>query len=296
MATEQMTPINKIVANALIKNQAIYLPSIGSLWVEVSPSKLSSSSSEITPPEYIVKFSSKQNGGSIIDIIAQIVGGDTAKASTLYDDWLESVKTPKGANIKGVGNISHKVFNIYPTFDKLLNPEKAKAIQLKRRRRGWIWIAASVAVCAVVGVVANYSMQWYFSKPMSVEPQVITQEFAQEQIQEQPQEEQIQEQLQEQPQIAPDTVTKLTCTAPPKDLENPLYRVVYGVFSTPENAQKGAEMAYQANQNIIAKIRPFGEKYMVSIFSSDDIDDAKAFIEQHGSTYPDLWIYKRRGE
>ncbi len=291
---EQTSKINKIVANALIKNQAIFLPSLGSLSVETLASKLNSSTSQITPPKYVVKFSSEQRGVSLIDIIEDVAGVTTPQAGTIYSEWLDSVVTPQGANIEGVGAIVNKNFNIATPLDSALNPEQHRIIKLKRRRGGWIWIAASIVVCVVVGLGANYGVQGYLSKPKPKVERVA--EVVVEPIEQEPTPEELIETDTTALVESPDTTLRLECTTPPEVVENPRYRVVCGVFSTPENAQKGAENAHQTNPKIIADVRPFGDKFMVSIYSCEDAASAKAFIEENSAEYPDLWIYKRRGE
>lgn len=332
----QNNQISKIIANSLIKNQAIFLPSIGSLSVDSEPSTLDSSSGEITPPRYIVLFETQQKGRSIVELISQTGGVDTPQAESIYRAWLDQCVTPNGVNIKGIGTIANNKFSISQNLSNFLNPESLKALKLKRRRNNLVWITASVIIGVAIGLIANYSSKAYLNKTSSakvvatassVRPQVPqTDEMNRpaqiDQIDQTAQTSQADQanqtsQTDNLKSIAGDnkasssssssttsstttstlsSTTQLECTTPPSANENPTYRVVYGVFSTAENAQKGAELAYNANNEVIAKVTPFGTKFMVSIFGTDDIAEAKSFIERNSSIYEELWIHKRRGE
>ncbi|MFI3282396.1 MAG: hypothetical protein SNG10_02560 [Rikenellaceae bacterium] len=288
--TNLTAQIDKIVADTLLKSQAIYLPSLGTLYVDSLPSKVASSGRKITPPKYVVKYSSQQKGVSLVEVIMTVGRCDNATAERLYAKWFEEVKRANGAVIEGVGEIVNKNFNIASSLEMTLNPESYRVLKLKKRRGGWIWIAASIAVCAVVGVAANYLVQQvYLSKGSEIVEQIDNEVVVEYPLVES-------EQLVETQIEEVDTAQQLICTLPPPEVESRRYRVVYGVFSTEENAQKGAQLAYDANSEVIARVRPFGKMFMVSIFESEDVGSSKDFIERNKDIYTDLWIHKRRGE
>lgn len=281
--------VNKIIANAIIQNQAVALPTIGSLYVDSVAAKIKSSS--VMPPRYIVRFTSQMRGVALPQLISQVGRCDATQAEEIYKLWMDASKSEKGIEIGGVGVIVAKNFNIKSQFDSVLNPDVYKELQLKRRVGGWIWIAGSIVGCVVVGLLANYFIGSYLSERPISEPMpepIVAVEPVVDSIMVEPEvDSTVVERV--------DTIQRQECVAAPES-DDPIYRVVYGVFSSEENAQKAAKMAYATNSDVIARIRPFGEKFMVSIFESDDVEPSKEFIERNKEIYTDLWINKRRGE
>ncbi|MFI3301687.1 MAG: hypothetical protein SNH35_03345 [Rikenellaceae bacterium] len=286
MANNISVQIGNIVANALLSKSSIYLPRIGSLQVDSIPSKLKSSGRIITPPSYVVKFSSAEVGVNIIDIISSACGGDNAVAESIYGQWVDSISTSQDVVIEGVGTLKNKTFVLTPEFNSILNPEALRELRLKRRRGGLVWVVLSVVACVVVGLGANYISKIYVSSPKveieQAEPQVGIAEV-------------------EQPPVV-DSVEVVEVESPVKPVEpvvvveNPRYRLVYGVFSTVENAQKAVDTISKKSPSVTTNIRPYGKLFMVSVLESDSVEDCKSFMEQNKNTYPDLWISKRRGE
>jgi hypothetical protein len=71
--------------------------------------------------------------------------------------------------------------------------------------------------------------------------------------------------------------------------------VVLGVFSTEENARKYIKQMATRAPDIACRAYKFqGSKFMVSGFESTDGAEATAFIREHRSKLPDLWVYKRK--
>lgn len=70
--------------------------------------------------------------------------------------------------------------------------------------------------------------------------------------------------------------------------------VVLGVFSTPGNAERAAQDAAKRVAGIRCAVHPFGAKWMVSPFASDDAAACARFVNEYGDRFPDLWVYAAR--
>ncbi len=271
--------IGNIVANAIIKNQSIYLPSIGSLRLDTVASKLNSRSGVITPPRYVVKFSSSEVGTSLVELISTQGGCDIATAESVYTQWIEGSKSEKGVVIAGVGRLANNIFTPTAEFNAALNPEAQKQLVLKRRRGGMVWIALSVVVCVCVGLAANEISKRVISspKPAPVAEVIVVEE---------PEVVEVKEAEVETPRVEEVAPTP----------SNPRYRLVYGVFSTMENAQKAVAEVAQKSPSTKANVRPYGKYFMVNVVESDVVEKCNVFMLQHQELFPELWISKRRGE
>ena len=70
--------------------------------------------------------------------------------------------------------------------------------------------------------------------------------------------------------------------------------VVLGVFSTEENARRAVRETAGKESAFRCRIYRFGEKFMVSPFSSDDAGVCTQFIRAQGGRFPDMWTYTAR--
>ena len=79
--------INNLIANILAAGGAVFLPGVGSLFVECKGARQISKSS-IFPPYRTVSFSSDQIGESLVAVLARAAQCDSAQAQEIYDRWL----------------------------------------------------------------------------------------------------------------------------------------------------------------------------------------------------------------
>ena len=70
--------------------------------------------------------------------------------------------------------------------------------------------------------------------------------------------------------------------------------VVLGVFSTPENAARAAQLARDKEGSFRCGVYRFGAKFMVSPFESEDAEACTLFIRAHAETFPGMWTYTAR--
>lgn len=91
------------------------------------------------------------------------------------------------------------------------------------------------------------------------------------------------------PELAPQTDAYA-----PVAMTSGMRYVVMGVFSTPENAARAARDAVAKNASIRCKVYVFGEKYMVSPFSSADAAACDKFIRDNSGTFTGLWPHTAR--
>ncbi len=71
--------------------------------------------------------------------------------------------------------------------------------------------------------------------------------------------------------------------------------VVQGVYSTERNALRAARAASEAaSEAVRCGVYRFGDKFMVSLFETDDAAAAAAFVRTHAGRFPETWPYKAR--
>lgn len=290
--------ITQLLFNALAQHRTTVLPGIGSLRFRRVAAKLEGST--LTPPRNMFRFSSREEGRSLLDMMIAEAGCTREEGEEAYRRWLHRVKQGHSVVIEGVGRVEEDFFKPSEELERLLNPVANAPIALRRRRslRGvWIGLAA-------VALVAVASAAWWFvqSKPeVAPAPESVAQKV------EQPTPETTDSVTIEEV-VAPveEAATAIAETPAPAPISAPdpeaigemtsgVSYVVLGVFSTEENARKYIKQMANRAPDVACRAYKFqGSKFMVSGFESTDGAEATAFIREHRSKLPDLWVYKRK--
>lgn len=80
----------------------------------------------------------------------------------------------------------------------------------------------------------------------------------------------------------------------PASLVSGRHYVVAGVFSTPENADRALDQLEREDPALQCSVYRFGNKLMVSPFSSADLEACRRFVRAHRGRWPDIWTYSAR--
>ena len=145
--------VNRLVGNLLAAGSGVFLPGVGSLFVERRGARRLSKRS-VQPPCRVVSFSSQQQGVSLADELARTLHCDAAGAQDVYDRWLSRTREGDVLTIEGVGVLKFKNFTLAPAFDRLLNPQGHEPVRIKPARRlDWaLWVGiAAIGIAAVYG-------------------------------------------------------------------------------------------------------------------------------------------------
>ena len=277
--------ITQLLLNLLAQHRTVVLPGIGSLRFRRIAAKLDGTT--LTPPRNIFRYSSREEGLSLLDELIAVAGCTREEGEEAYRRWLHRIKQGHQVVIEGVGRIESDFFKPSEELERLLNPVATAPIVLRRRRslRGvWIGLAA-VAVVGAAGAV-----WWYVQNRPTVAPEVVVQTV------EEPTSEVVEEVVTE--EVAEPAPVEEVATPEPTaigQMTSGVSYVVVGVFSTEENARKYIEQMARRNPEIACRVYAFqGSKFMVSGFESTDGAEASAFIRDHRAALPDLWVYKRK--
>ena len=298
--------VNKIIYNMLVSGRGVYLPEVGSLYIERQAAR-KISADKLLSPRNVVAFQSGEQAPSLVAEIVAVAGCSDEQAADIYQRW--SAKTREGSNIKigGVGVLNHKSFVMESDFASAINPKGVKTIVIRRRSNTWLYALCTVCVLVALGFF-GYIMFGGEQKPAVKRAESIAQTEAQ------PAAEQgVAESANAEGQVnttdnttaaatAATTVTSSdtliqaaqyadTATITPVDYE---YYVVMGIFSTEENAQRAIAQAESRIKDLNCRVLPFKDKFMVTLFGSDKIGDCNSFANSYRDIYADLWVYRKK--
>lgn len=299
--------VNKIIYNMLVSGRGVYLPEVGSLYIERQAAR-KISADKLLSPRNVVAFQSGEQAPSLVAEIVAVAGCSSEQAADIYQRW--SAKTREGSNIKigGVGVLNHKSFVMESDFASAINPKGVKTIVIRRRSNTWLYALCAVCVLVALGFL-GYIMFGGEQKPAVKRAESIAQAEAQPAV----------EQSAAEPAVAEGQVNTtdnttaaattaattatssdtLTQTTQPADTAATTsadyeYYVVMGIFSTEENAQRAIEQAESRIKDLNCKVLPFKDKFMVTLFGSDKIGDCNSFANSYRDIYADLWVYRKK--
>lgn len=145
--------VDKIVGNLLIAEGAVFIPRVGSLYINRRGARRLSAK-RIEPPYRAVEFSSQPVSVLLTEAIARAACCDAAASEDICNRWLEHTFKDGVLTIGGVGVLHGKSFMMDPAFDKLLNPQGHEPLLIHAGRGGYwvLWTLASVAIACGIGV------------------------------------------------------------------------------------------------------------------------------------------------
>lgn len=289
--------VNKIIYNMLVSGRGVYLPDVGSLYVERQAAR-KIATYKLLSPRNVVAFQSGEQAPSLVNEIVAVAGCSTEQAADIYQRW--SAKTREGNIIKigGVGVLNHKSFVMESEFASAINPKGVKTIVIRRRSNTWLYAICAVCVLVALGF-CGYIMFGGEQKidAMRIEPiaKVVEQPAAEQPATEGEVAQSVEGEVNA---AATSTNTSTQPAQPAETLVNGTadyeYYVVMGIFSTEENAQRAVAQAESRIQDVSCKVLPFKDKFMVTLFGSDKIGDCNAFANSYRDIYADLWVYKKK--
>ncbi|MBR5464599.1 MAG: hypothetical protein IKU77_02245 [Alistipes sp.] len=288
--------VNRLTGDLLAGGERVLLPGIGSLKPITRPARRISKHT-IQPPMRAVDFSSEERGLSLVDRIAVAAACSPEESEEVYRRWLGYTQQDGVLTIEGVGVLKQHHFYMDPAFESRLNPAGNAPVKVRRRRRGfdWMYLLGIVAIL-VAGAIAWYGYRLMQEQPTpQVEPIESTYTPKSDSVVVAAVETTSAVEAQsQQPTTAPVAPSTVGSTDAVLRMVSGSYYVVFGVFSSEENARRAVATAANGADPLTCKIYYFGSKWMVSPAMSTDAAEMDAFRRAHSAAYPDLWIYQAK--
>lgn len=271
--------VNKIIYNMLISGRGVYLPEVGSLYIERQAAR-KIADNKLLSPRNAVNFTSQEQAPSLVEEIATIAKCERAQAQEIYERWLSKTRTETTLTIEGIGKLVDKSFSTDESLSTALNPQGTKVLVLRKKKsHAWIYILS--ALCAIFALGIFAFIMWEDLTPVSfkgastkevvtsTEPAIVVE----------------QDSTQHAAAVQPQMATE------PAEYN---FYVVMGVFREEANALRAVKQVESKIEDAMCVIRPFKEKHMVTIFGSDKRTECMTYANAYRDIYPNLWIYENR--
>lgn len=278
--------VNKIIYNMLISGRGVFLPEVGTLYIERQAARKLADGRLLSPRNAVV-FAEGKQAPSLVDEIVAIAGCGVEQAQDIYERWQAKTLQQGVLTIGGVGVLKGKSFSTDKAFHSAINPQGVKTLVLRKKSsNAWLYVVSGVAVVIALGFLAYLMWGDKFMGKQNAEKVVVEQVVAPETP------------AVEAEQVAEGEAAEQTAepVAEPQVVNNSSYAyyVVVGIFSTPENAERAVKDAQAKVKEANCVVMPFKNKHMVTIFGSDNVADCNTFARSYRDVYPDLWVYNKK--
>ena len=151
-----VTEVNKIIFNALVGGRGVYLPEVGTLYIERQAAR-KISNTKLLSPRNVVAFSSQEQAASLVREIETIASCSESQAADIYERWLKQTRVENTLIIDGIGVLVDKSFRMEEEFAATINPQGVKTLVLRKKSSHW-WIYLIAILCALLslGAVGYY--------------------------------------------------------------------------------------------------------------------------------------------
>ena len=281
--------VNKIIYNMLISGRGVFLPEVGTLYIERQAARKLADGRLLSPRNTVV-FAEGVQAPSLVEEIVAIAGCGVEQAQDIYERWKAKTLAEGVLTIGGIGVLKGKSFSTDKTFHSAINPQGVKTLVVRKKSsNAWIYVVSAVAIVVALGFLAY--LMWgdkLMGKQQSAEKVVVEQVATPEAPAVESAEQGVESSAE--PNAVPNAEQAQPAQVAPQSSEYAYY-VVMGIFSTPENAERAVQQAQSKIKDVECKVLPFkGGKHMVTIFGSDSVADCNAFARSYRDVYPDLWV------
>lgn len=230
--------VNKIIYNMLISGRGVFLPEVGTLYIERQAARKLADGRLLSPRNTVV-FAEGVQAPSLVDEIVSIAGCGVEQAQDIYERWKAKTLAEDVLTIGGIGVLKGKSFSTDKTFHSAINPQGVKTLVVRKKSsNAWIYVVSAVAIVVALGFLAYLMWGDKFMGKQSAEKVVVEQVATPEAPAVESAEQGVESAAEPNAEQAQPAQVAL------QSLEYAYY-VVMGIFSTPENAERAVQQARQ---------------------------------------------------
>ena len=143
--------VDRLIANTLLDEGEVYLPSVGTLILCRHAAKLLSKK-QLQTPFHELRLTKEQRGESLAFHISKVANVSAERAEDIYTEWLEQSLRNNILTIQGVCCIENTNIVTDKTFDDMANPNKGGTIRINPRTNYFIYIMAGLCIGFAIGI------------------------------------------------------------------------------------------------------------------------------------------------
>lgn len=289
-----VSEVNKLIYNTLITSGGVFLPEVGTIFIERKPAT-ALSKKRISAPRYELSFSSHRPATSIVDSIQLATNISEKEVLDIYGRWLDKVRVDGVVTIEGVGVLHNKSFVADSALLSQLNPSNSAVIEVVTKKNRVALYFAPILLM-IVAIIAGVK---YFTLPSNNEPtNEVVAEVTESGVVSQP-EQNVAPIEEEKNLISEDIlVVKEEIQEPEPEViddwrENSDIRhwAVIGSYSTEDNVNRAIANLEKQHPDLKFSSFKLGSMYAVSPFGSTDRETCEEFVSNYRDDFKQIWIH-----
>ena len=267
--------VNKIIYNMLVSSRGVYLPDVGTLYIERQAAR-KIANNKLLSPRNVVCFTSQEQAPSLVNEITSIAKCESSQSQDIYERWIAKTRVGNTLTIEGIGKLVDKSFTTEDSFNSILNPQGSKVLVVRRKKSNlWLYILSAVCILFALGMFVFIKWaDWAPATSQTAKTVIPAVELT--------------------PAIKIDSMQQATVEQAQAQPQEYSFYVVMGVFAQEDNAKRAVEQVNAKISDAECAIRPFKDKHMVTIFGSDKRADCNSYANAYRDIYPNLWIYENK--
>lgn len=289
--------IDKLVANLLLDEGEVHLPSVGTL-ILVRHAARRLSSKLLQRPYRELRFTGEERGVSLVSHIERIAGVATERAEDIYNEYVAQSLRGGQFVIENLCTIENGKVQVLQEFEGMANPKGRGTVKVNPRTNYFIYIVAVLCMAFALGV-AGYVL--YMNGVFNLDKGVTAVEkVAVEQpieVVEQPTEDLVQPVVDSLVVVAePAASVAEEAESSLAPLRKGMSYAVYGVYNELRNAEEALARLASNHPDIEAHIYDYDGRYMVALYELPQrtaCGRKVSALKAERSGFKSVWVYTR---
>ncbi|MBR2351716.1 MAG: SPOR domain-containing protein [Alistipes sp.] len=289
--------IDLLIANTLLREGEISLPSIGSLILRRRAAKRLSAK-RLQMPYHELCFTSEQRGVSLVALIAATAEVTAERAEAIYAQWLAQSCKDRAVTITALCRIEQGIVTTFQEFETMANPKGRGVAKINPHTNRLLYAFAALCLLFAVGIAGYtlYTNGIFDAATKRETPKIEVTEVVEDSTAPATTTPQIAE-PQPTPQVA--ASDELLPLDEPQvcDMKRGASYAVWGVYNERANAEAAVERLAKQYEEFNATIYIYGERYMVALGEFTSRAACARYVEQvraRARSFNEVWVYTNR--
>ncbi len=298
--------IDNLIANSLLDEGEIFLPSVGTLILYRHAAERVSAK-RLQPPYSELRFTPEERGVNILLLISKRANVSEERASDIYAEWLAQSLRNNIVTIGGVCSIQNSTITTNDAFERLANPSGRNVVKIKPRTNHFITAFASLCILAALGAAGYFFLYPnYIEQSKEANTQINIAQTIEPVVEATTSEVIVADSVVVEPtteQTAEVTTVPVTDEIVAQQVEPAIPALqkgksygVWGVYTKLKSAEDAIAWLNKKNPEIEARIYIYDDKYMVALCEENTRKacgrKVSAWRKQH-KRFQDIWVYTR---
>ena len=295
--------IDKLIANILLDEGEVCLPSVGTL-ILVRHAAKRLSSKKLQRPYRELRFTGEERGVSLVDHLVRKADVAPERAEDIYTEYLSQSLRDGVLTIENLCTVANKKVQVEQQFENMANPNGCGVVKLNPRTNYFIYAVAGLCALFALGVAGYvvYSNGLFYADKGTTE-QVVAKVAEQTPAPSAEPVEVIEAVAEPVAEVAAEPVTEVVIEQAEEAIApatKPMTRgnsyAVWGVYSELKNAEEAVAWLGAKFPELEPSIYDYDGRYMVALYSLSSrsaVGRKVSALKAQSKSFKSVWVYTR---